>query len=98
MRAFHAALRPYNVAAVFYGHTHVRNVFKWDGTSPKAAAGLDVYNVDNASHFNSDAQALFYAHLSADRLTVREYATKDRWATGAWTPQAWVRPIPAAQA
>jgi hypothetical protein len=29
-----------------------------------------------------------YVHPTDEALTVREYVSKDRWATGAWTPQA----------
>lgn len=98
VRAFHEALRPYNIAAVFYGHTHARNVFKWDGASAKAAAGVNVFNVDNSSHFNSDTQSLYYVRANTERLTLREYATKDRWATAEWTPQVWELPLAVRQA
>lgn len=93
VRAFHAALQGYNVAAIFYGHTHARNVFRWDGQSPKAQAGIPVFNTDNASHFAGNAQAFFYVELRANLLTVREYQTKDRWATGFFTPQTWTAPV-----
>lgn len=87
--AFHRAIKHFNVAGIFYGHTHARNVFRWDGQSAKASAGIAVFNTDNASHFHSDQQAFLYAELYQDRLLVREYATKDRWQTGAFAPQAW---------
>lgn len=89
VHAFYEALKPYNVTAIFYGHTHVRNVFRWDGTGTKSAEGLAVFNTDNVSHFKSDTQAFFYAELADGKLTVREYQTKDRWQTGFWTPQVW---------
>ncbi len=89
LRAFHAALTGYNVAAIFYGHTHARNIFRWDGASAKAASGVNVFNTDNASHFNNTAQAFFYVELGANELTVREYQTTDRWQTGSFTPQVW---------
>ncbi|HSU67065.1 MAG TPA: metallophosphoesterase [Tepidisphaeraceae bacterium] len=93
VRAFYEAMKPFNVIALFYGHTHVRNVFKWDGNSAKATQGIDVFNVTKASHFNSDTQGFFYVHVTDGKLAVREYTTKNRWATGSWTPQVWAGPI-----
>ena len=92
---FYGALRGYNVAAIFYGHTHGRNVFQWDGLSTRAKSGVHVFNTDNASHFRSDAQAMFYVEVAENQLIVREYQTKDRWQTGSFTPQAWRVKIPA---
>jgi predicted phosphodiesterase len=57
--AYHAAIKPFNVVAILYGHTHTRNVFRWDGVSPKADSGIQVFNVDNGAHFSSGAQAFF---------------------------------------
>jgi predicted phosphodiesterase len=37
MQAYHAALKGYRIAGIFYGHTHNRRIFPWDGTPPKAA-------------------------------------------------------------
>jgi len=108
---FHEALRGFNVAAVFYGHTHGRNVWRWDGAScrpagetlPEEAAAddarlVDVFNVDNSAHFAGPSQALFYVELGPDGLVVREYATKDGWQTGFWTPLVWKRPAAAVAA
>ncbi len=89
VHAYHELIQNYNIAAILYGHTHARNVFRWDGHTTKSPTGLDVFNVDNSSHFNSDTQSLFYFELTPDQLTAREYTTKDRWKTGAWTPQTW---------
>ena len=108
---FFEALRGYNVAAVLYGHTHARQVWRWDGKGcrpageslPEDEAGdeapreIDVFNVDNSSHFAGPAQAVFYVELGPDGLAVREYATKDAWKTGVWSPLVWRRP-PAAVA
>ena len=93
--AFYEALRGYHVAAIFYGHTHGRNVFQWDGLSTKAKTGVHVFNTDNASHFHSDAQAMFYVEITDNRLIVREYQTKDRWQTGFFTPLSWTVPLAA---
>lgn len=93
VHAFYQALQGYNVAGIFYGHTHFRNIFQWDGMSPKATTGLHVFNTDNASHFSGDAQALFYVELRDKQLLVREYQTKDGWQTGFFTPQSWTAPF-----
>ena len=90
VRGFYDALQGFKVAGIFYGHTHTRNVFQWDGLSPKATKGIHVFNNDNSSHFNSDAQAFLYVELHADHLLVREYQTKDGWQTGNFTPQSWI--------
>jgi hypothetical protein len=104
---FFAALRGVNVAAVFYGHTHARGVWRWDGAAcrpagedpfgGKAAAEgdapreIDVFNVDNSSHFSGREQAVFYVEIGDDGLRVREYATRDGWRTGSWSPLCWRR-------
>lgn len=89
VRGYYDALQAYNVVAVLYGHTHARNIYKWDGSPKPAARGVQVYNVDNSAHFASKLQSLYYFHLLGDTLTVRELATSDRWQTCAWTPQVW---------
>ncbi len=104
VRGFHRALAGYDVRAIFYGHTHTRAVWRWNGsacrpaaerasdTEPAAAAGdLDVFNVDNASHFSGGQQAVFYVEFGPTGLTVREYATRDAWASADWTPSVWRR-------
>ncbi|MFM8470813.1 MAG: metallophosphoesterase [Limisphaerales bacterium] len=86
--AFYSAIKGRR-AAIFYGHTHVRNVFKWDGSSTKAEQGIAVFNVDNSAHFSGPAQAFFHVEVRGDGLTVREFETRDGWQTGTWTPQVW---------
>ncbi len=95
VKGFHDALRGYNVAAILYGHTHARNIFRWDGSAKRAQAGLPVFNVPKCSHFASQTQAFFYFEISGDFLTVREYQTADAWETGSWTTQTWTTPVPA---
>jgi predicted phosphodiesterase len=90
VKGYYEALKGYTVAAIFYGHTHARNVYKWDGTAKPAMSGLPAFNVDNSSHFNSQTQAFFYVEVAGTRVTVREYQTADAWETGKWTPQTWV--------
>ncbi len=92
-RAFHAAIAKYNVVAILYGHTHARNILKWNGTATRVEQGFDLFNVDNSSHFRSDAQAFFYFEITAGKLLVRELATADRWQTSNWSPQVWTRSL-----
>ncbi len=89
VKAFHDALKGYNIAAILYGHTHGRNVFHWDGSAKAAKVGIPVFNVTKSSHFSSKNQGLFYFEIRGDIVTAREYQTKDGWETGAWTPQTW---------
>ena len=91
--AYHHALKNYNIAAIFYGHTHARNIYRWDGTTAKSTTGIPVFNVDNSSHFSSKEQAFFYVQLTPQELIVREYKTPGRWATADWTPQLWKVPL-----
>lgn len=104
VRGYHRALNGYDVRGIFYGHTHARAVWRWDGSTCRPAherpaetepatpdGGFDVFNVDNASHFSGGQQALFYVEFGPTGLTVREYATRDAWASGSWTPTAWMR-------
>ncbi len=93
VRGFYEALRNYRIAGIFYGHTHERNVFQWDGLSPQARSGITVFNTDNGSHFKQDSQAVFYVELHPRQLVVREYQTNDRWKTGTFTPQVWTSPL-----
>lgn len=86
--AFHAAIKGRRTA-IFYGHTHFRNVFRWDGASIQAKEGVAVFNVDNGAHFSGPAQAFFHVEVRGDGLTVREFATTDGWQSGTWTPQVW---------
>lgn len=91
--SYYAALKSYNVVAILYGHTHTRNVYRWDGSTNRGQQGIPTFNVDNSSHFSGEAQAFFYFEIGARELVVREYATNDRWQTGSWTPQVWRVPI-----
>ncbi|MBX7106309.1 MAG: metallophosphoesterase [Gemmataceae bacterium] len=93
VKGFHDALKGYNVAAILYGHTHARNVYRWDGSNKAARIGIPTFNVDNSSHFAGKQQAFFYFEIHADRVVVREYQTTDAWETGNWTPQTWTAPV-----
>jgi hypothetical protein len=90
VRAFYETIKPYNIAATMYGHTHVRNLFRWNGSpDAKAQAGIPSINTDNAGHFKSATQGFLHLSLTDKELVVREFATKDAWRTGEWTPQKW---------
>ncbi|MEI8378811.1 MAG: metallophosphoesterase [Planctomycetota bacterium] len=93
VRAYHRLLKPYNIMAILYGHTHVRQVYRWNGTPDRVEDGIPVFNVDNGSHFSSNDQAFFYFHLKDDTLTLREVQTKDRWQSFAFTPQVWSQKV-----
>lgn len=96
VQSFHAAIRPQHVIASFFGHTHARNISGWNGSRKKTAfqAGeLDLFNGDNASHFHSDQQAVFYVEISAAAMLVREIQTTDAWQTHHWTEQTWSKEI-----
>jgi predicted phosphodiesterase len=94
VKGFHDAIKRYNIAAILYGHTHARNVFRWDGTNKAAKEGIPTFNVDNSSHFGGKQQAFFYFEIHNNGLIVREFQTTDAWETGSWTPQMWTTPIP----
>jgi hypothetical protein len=90
VQAYYAALKPYRVAAAVCGHTHARNIFRWDGTKDmRATQGIPFLNTDNAAHYSGPTQAFLQIEVNANELRVREFATKDGWQTGAWTPQVW---------
>ncbi|VTS08128.1 metallophosphoesterase family protein [Tuwongella immobilis] len=93
VKGYYDALRGYNIAAILYGHTHGRNVYRWDGTNKPAMTGIPTFNVDNSSHFHGKQQAFFYFEIHPTQLIVREYHTTDAWETGAWTPQTWTAPL-----
>lgn len=91
--AYYRAIQPYRIAAIFYGHTHRREHANWNGSSKSADSGLPLFNVDNSSHFHSDQQAFFYCEVTPRELIVREYATGDRWQSGAWSSLVWRQSI-----
>jgi molybdenum-dependent DNA-binding transcriptional regulator ModE len=60
-----------------------------DENAAPAPDGIPVFNTAKASHFNSPAQGFFHFQVTENQLVAREFATKDGWKTGAWTPQVW---------
>ena len=94
LHALHETIKPYRVVATLCGHTHVRNLVRWDGTSDmKSARGTPLLNTDNAGHFGGPTQAFLHVEIDARSVRVREFATKDGWLTGTWTPQVWTFPM-----
>ena len=93
VRAFYEAIKRYQIAAIFYGHTHTRSVFRWDGLNTKGAEGIPVFNNDNSAHFKFDEQAFFHVEMNERELIVREHKSADRWKTAAWTPLSWAVPL-----
>ena len=90
VQAYYRTLTDYRVAGVLYGHTHGRNIFRWDGTAKAAKEGIATFNCDNSSHFGGTQQAILYFEIWRDRVLVREYQTRDAWETASWTPQVWI--------
>ena len=93
VHAYFEAIRRYKIAAIFYGHTHTRSVFRWDGLNTKGADGIAVFNNDNSAHFKFDEQAFFHVEMNERELIVREHKSEDRWKTAAWTPMSWTVPL-----
>ncbi|MFN7628859.1 MAG: metallophosphoesterase [Pirellula sp.] len=91
--AYYRAIEKANIVAILYGHTHVRNVQRWNGTPDKTESGIQLLNVDNSSHFSGGNQAFFYVEVDATELRVRECSTKDAWQSHFWTPTIWKIPI-----
>lgn len=89
-QAFYRIISPYRIAACICGHTHVRRTMRWDGTADvNATQGVPFLNTDNGAHFHSSTQGVLHVTISAKEMVVREFATKDHWKSGDWTPQMW---------
>jgi hypothetical protein len=89
-QAFYSVIKPYRIAAMLCGHTHVRKIARWNGTKDdRTTEGVPFLNTDNAGHFSKPAQALLHVEITSSELHVREFSTQDGWQTGNWTPQIW---------
>ncbi len=94
--AFHQAVAPFHVIANFFGHTHRRDIFGWNGTpkrQPFNRADVDAFNGDNSSHFHGGKQAFLYVEASETNLVVREVVTEDGWRSHHWADQIWAKKI-----
>ena len=94
VQEYYETMQSFNIIGIFYGHTHVRNVYRWQGSTEKAEKGIPVFNVDKASHFSFHEQAFFYFEITEKQMLVREYVSPDRWQTAKWTPQVWKIDLP----
>ena len=93
VRAFYEAIKACRIAAIFYGHTHARNILRWDGNQTKGADGIAIFNCDNSAHFKFDEQSFYHVEMNEREVLVREHHTEDRWETSAWTPLSWAVPM-----
>lgn len=94
--SFHETVAPFHVIANFFGHTHRREIFGWNGTPMRQEfkqADVDAFNGDNSSHFSAGKQAFFYVELSENDLLVREVMTDDGWRTHDWAETIWAKKI-----
>ena len=48
VRAYHRAIQPYNVVAIFHGHLHARRIDRWDGRTVASTHGVRVFGARNA--------------------------------------------------
>lgn len=97
VRAYHQAIAPYNVAAIFHGHLHARRTDTWtgDAIAPLGrAAGIPVFGVKNAGA-GGTARAFFWCRIVEGVLEVREYRSLGEFgwdparAELGWEPQVW---------
>ncbi len=92
--AYHRAVTPYNVAAVFHGHLHSRRTEHWDGARLDATDGIPVFGSNNSGAGGTD-RSLLYCCIEHEHLVVREY--RSRGAPGwhkeqsqlQWSPEVW---------
>lgn len=92
VQEFHQALRPHRLAVDFFGHTHSRSVYGWNGSTERQSLegnSIKAFNSDNAAHFAGDKQAFFYVKILPEGLKVREVFTEDAWRSHHWTPEVW---------
>ncbi len=96
VKAFHETVKPHHVIANFFGHTHRREVFGWNGTSQRqgfSESDVDAFNGDNSSHFRGGKQACFYVEIAKDDFIVREVFTEDGWKSLQWADRVWAKKI-----
>ncbi len=96
VKAFHQTVAPFHVIANFFGHTHRRDIFGWNGTpkrQPFDGADVDAFNGDNSSHFHGGKQAFLYVEASETDWVVREVVTEDGWRSHHWADQIWAKKI-----
>jgi len=52
-QGFYKAIDGYNIAAVLYGHTHARNVYRRDGTPKQKMFNVPFFNQENDPCFRN---------------------------------------------
>ncbi len=98
--AYHNAIRPYNIAAIFHGHLHSRRTDRWDGLRMDAETGIPVFGSNNSGAGGAN-RAFFHCRINGERLEVREYHSigergwDEEQAQVEWTPQVWSVPLAA---
>lgn len=108
LAGYHAAIKRYNVIAIFNGHTHGSppRHHRWDGKRlSRDIKGIDNWDPDDAGasklHKGKPvglAHGLLYVEIidragtDNDRMRVRSYMTKDNWKTARWD-RLWKKPI-----
>ncbi len=103
VRAYHRAIQPYNIAAIFHGHLHARRTDVWDGHTIDAPSGIPVFGAKNAGAGGAN-RAFFYCRVESGDLVVREYQSigEDGWSREKsemrWEPRAWRAPLRRASA
>ena len=68
----------------------------WKFTAAKPIKATAVADAERA--YVGDGKGVFFAIKLANGTKAWEFATKDAWLTGAWTPQIWRFPLPPQQA
>ena len=106
LAAYHNAIKPYNVIAIFNGHTHGMRHARWDGkqVSPKIE-GIDNWDPDDSAaaklyrgKIHGVGHGLLYVELidapgtQNDRLEVRALVTRDNWANRQWDKR-WTKKV-----
>ncbi len=92
VQEFHQLLESRGLVTDFFGHTHSRSIYGWDGSKERQslqANCIKAFNGDNSAHFAGDKQAFFYVEILPGSLMVREVFTDDAWQSHGWTPEVW---------
>jgi cytolysin (calcineurin-like family phosphatase) len=101
VRAYHRAIAPYNVSAIFHGHLHARRTDTWTGSAVAplgSTAGIPVFGVKNAGA-GGTARAFFWCRIANGMLEVREYRSDGEFgwdrarAELGWEPHVWRVPV-----
>jgi len=98
VKAYHRAIQPYNIAGIFHGHLHSRQVGRWDGSANRETqSGPPVLGSSN-SGAHGRSRGFFYCRVEDNKLVTREIESShgdETWARGKWdwTDQVWEMPL-----